>query len=235
MSYCVNCGVELANTEKSCPLCNTPVINPVSPWKEPEKKPYPERIDNIMKKIDFKFGVRLASLLLILPAAVTVLCNIAVNRKLDWSLYVVGALACLFVYVLLPLLFKRHRPYLFVVMNTVATSVYVAMIAWLNGGFNWYFELAAPVICITFAAAMILTFVYGKKKVAPLHKVAATSLVIGGVAVAVETAVDLFVFGKVLFHWSLYVMIVCAVFAAAFALLQSKRQWKEEIRKRLFY
>ena len=28
MSYCVNCGVELAPSEKNCPLCGTPVINP---------------------------------------------------------------------------------------------------------------------------------------------------------------------------------------------------------------
>ena len=28
MSYCVNCGVKLAKSEKKCPLCNTKVINP---------------------------------------------------------------------------------------------------------------------------------------------------------------------------------------------------------------
>ena len=28
MSYCVNCGVKLKNSEKKCPLCNTKVINP---------------------------------------------------------------------------------------------------------------------------------------------------------------------------------------------------------------
>ena len=28
MSYCVNCGVKLKQSEKVCPLCNTMVINP---------------------------------------------------------------------------------------------------------------------------------------------------------------------------------------------------------------
>ena len=28
MSYCVNCGVKLKQSEKFCPLCNTKVINP---------------------------------------------------------------------------------------------------------------------------------------------------------------------------------------------------------------
>ena len=28
MSYCVNCGVKLASSERKCPLCNTVVYNP---------------------------------------------------------------------------------------------------------------------------------------------------------------------------------------------------------------
>ncbi len=235
MSYCVNCGVELAAAEKSCPLCSTPVINPVSPWKEPESKPYPDRIDNIMKKIDYKFGVRLASLLLILPAAVTVLCNVAVNHRLSWSLYVVGALACLFVYVLLPLLYKKAMPFLYVLSNTAATAVYVALIAWQLNGFDWYLRLALPIIGSGFIISAFLSFIYTRKTVPALHKAGHTALCIGVLAVAVEVAVDFFVFKTAIFHWSLYVLIVGAVFAAAFALLQSKKNWQEEIRKRLFY
>ena len=31
MSYCVNCGVELDPTARTCPLCQTPVVNPRQP------------------------------------------------------------------------------------------------------------------------------------------------------------------------------------------------------------
>ena len=31
MSYCVNCGVELDKDAAKCPLCQTPVVNPVCP------------------------------------------------------------------------------------------------------------------------------------------------------------------------------------------------------------
>jgi len=41
MSYCVHCGVELAPSEESCPLCKTPVLDPNQPWSEPEERPYP--------------------------------------------------------------------------------------------------------------------------------------------------------------------------------------------------
>ena len=29
--YCIKCGVELADSEKSCPLCQTPVFHPQFP------------------------------------------------------------------------------------------------------------------------------------------------------------------------------------------------------------
>ena len=43
MSYCVHCGVELHETSKSCPLCNTPVVNPRIPLIPDGKKPFAEK------------------------------------------------------------------------------------------------------------------------------------------------------------------------------------------------
>ena len=40
MSYCVNCGVELDASLKSCPLCHTPVINPRELKDTPPGFPY---------------------------------------------------------------------------------------------------------------------------------------------------------------------------------------------------
>ena len=56
MSYCVNCGVKLKNSEKVCPLCNTEVINP----KKEEYKPvysgtieeYKTRLEEILERND---------------------------------------------------------------------------------------------------------------------------------------------------------------------------------------
>ena len=43
--YCVNCGVELDRSLRKCPLCNTPVWNPMENGQEKEKaavSPFPE-------------------------------------------------------------------------------------------------------------------------------------------------------------------------------------------------
>ena len=41
MSYCVHCGVELADSEKRCPLCHTRVVDPASPDAGQGRPPYP--------------------------------------------------------------------------------------------------------------------------------------------------------------------------------------------------
>ncbi len=61
MSYCVHCGVELAPSEEKCPLCKTPVMDPNQAWREPEERPYPERLEVVPPHIDRQYGAQLAS------------------------------------------------------------------------------------------------------------------------------------------------------------------------------
>ena len=53
MSYCVNCGVKLASSERVCPLCNTKVINP-NIMESDITSNYPDRLDSI-KNINLKY------------------------------------------------------------------------------------------------------------------------------------------------------------------------------------
>ena len=66
MSYCVNCGVELAETEKKCPLCDTEVINPHSPWKEPEDPPFPTNYE-VAKPVNRGKVATFIAILLLIP------------------------------------------------------------------------------------------------------------------------------------------------------------------------
>ena len=53
MSYCVNCGVELEPSLKTCPLCNTPVINPKQLEALKVSSPYPKergQVDVVKRK-----------------------------------------------------------------------------------------------------------------------------------------------------------------------------------------
>ena len=47
MSYCVNCGVELGPGARECPLCRTPVVNPVCPPDAAEPGFFPVRREEV--------------------------------------------------------------------------------------------------------------------------------------------------------------------------------------------
>ena len=69
--YCIKCGVELADSEKRCPLCNTPVINPKTYGLEEDTAVYKnyEKVGGL--HIDFRFIAVIISILLLIPIFIT--------------------------------------------------------------------------------------------------------------------------------------------------------------------
>lgn len=67
MSYCVNCGVELADSERRCPLCHTEVHNPRQPYDRKIPKPFPNRLDLFEPEDNRGFAAAITTLLLALP------------------------------------------------------------------------------------------------------------------------------------------------------------------------
>lgn len=234
MSYCVNCGVELSESEQKCPLCEVPVYNPKDPWKKPKKRPYPEKIEEVMKGIDIKYGVWLATLILLIPCGISLISNLTLNKRLSWSLYVIGACFCLFVFVLLPFLFKKWKPYLFVLFNGGAVSLYLVLINYLTNGETWLFSLAIPLVIIVTAYSLIFSFII-RRKIPVLIKIALIIIFFGIMTVAIELILDSFLNLEFKFFWSLYVELVCLFCGIILAILDKRKRWKEEIHRRLFF
>lgn len=134
MSYCVNCGVELKDSEKTCPLCDVEVQNPRAPWKEPAERPYPGRLEPVLKRADRRFFATLATLILCIPVAVTLLSDLLTDGMLTWSGYVAGAMALLFVWVILPLYCKRYYLLRLLSIDCLATLAYLKLIEYASRG-----------------------------------------------------------------------------------------------------
>ena len=89
MSYCVNCGVELEKSLQECPLCHTPVINPVEQNKALPPSPYPTNKGQVevVKRKDL--GI-LLSVVLSATSITCLLLNLLVFDSSLWSLAVIG-------------------------------------------------------------------------------------------------------------------------------------------------
>jgi len=234
MSYCVNCGVELSDSEKRCPLCHVEVINPRAPWEEPMERPYSHHINTIMKRIDRSYLATLAGLLLFIPCIVTVLLDILSGNGLTWSAYVIGAVGVVYISVLLPFYFKKYHTVAFLSGDFAAVALYLLLIERMGGG-HWFLGLGLPVTAAAGICTIGLAFLFTRGLAMMLLKIGVIMITIGLFLVCVEILTSLYTYGSVRFAWSLYALIPCAVLGAATLVLERRKKLKETIRRRLFY
>ena len=141
--YCINCGVQLADTEKVCPLCETEVYHPR--LRQGEGRPlYPA--GKAPAAVPRAWGGAVVlTVLYLLPMIIVLLCDGRVNGGLTWSGYVIGAMVLAYVIFFLPLWFRRPNPIVFVPCGFGAAGLYVLYIDLATGG-GWYLSFALPVL-----------------------------------------------------------------------------------------
>lgn len=159
--YCIKCGVELADSERKCPLCETPVYMPgLDPTPE---RPYPKFVkqkeSNPHKAVAF-----LITCFFVIVAAIAVICDVNINMTIVWSDYVIAGLALAYVLLILPSWFLHPLPAIFVPSDFAAIALFLFYINFRTGG-EWYLSFALPVTifaAVVFSAVSILTY-YLKK------------------------------------------------------------------------
>lgn len=234
MSYCVHCGVELAPSERDCPLCGTQVMNPSCAWEKPAQMPYPETVDIQKTRIDRRFARQLIAQMMLIPCLVAFLIDLVDGGGLKWSWYVIGALALSYCWIVVPLLFKLGKPYLYIVIDLLSLAAYLLLIAVLSGGGRWFWGLVLPLLLFVGAAIMASLWASRRLAWAPLHRAAVIFLMFGAFLMGLEIIISLYAGVRVAFRWSFYAAIPAAAVALMLWLLERNEGLKQEIRKRLF-
>ncbi len=234
MSYCVNCGVELAPSEKCCPLCGVEAQNPKQKWREPEIKPYPNRVEQIMKKVNRKYVVSLIAELLLIPAIIPVITNLVISHQITWSAYVVGGVVCAFFLAVFPLLYEIPKPYLYLVIDTLVLVGYIALIAYSSGGMNWFFKLGMPIVLSVCIAVSLFIYVARRSRLSRLKKAAIGLIIFSLMCMAVDFFINRFVGNDFVLLWSLFVVSSLTIIAVMLLVLDRKKKLQDEIIKRLF-
>lgn len=149
--YCIKCGARLSDKEAVCPLCKTAVYHPDYD-RESLTGSYPRKDfkseELSLKGILFVITV-ISALIFILPS----LFELWVYKKIEWSGYVSGGITLFYVWVFLPLWFKKPNPVIFVPCDFAAAALFLFYINFTTDG-NWFFTFALPV---TFALCLIVS------------------------------------------------------------------------------
>lgn len=157
--YCAKCGVNLADTEHSCPLCGFPAHPDLKREAEPL---YPPKKDPVRVNSKAVHGVALFFYLL--PILVCLQCDLLMTGSVTWSGYVLGALLVFYVTVSLPMWFHRPNPVIFVPCSFAAAAVFLWYIDWsVRGGWFWGFALPVTAVFALVVTAMVALLRYVPK------------------------------------------------------------------------
>ncbi len=102
MIYCPKCGVSMSSKKESCPLCgfsiasipglgpleeeSSSVIEQIYPKQETRPKKTYQRMSTREKQ---KLGLLITGFVFVLPIAITLAIDLAVSRRITWSIYVI--------------------------------------------------------------------------------------------------------------------------------------------------
>ncbi len=232
MSYCVNCGVKLAESEKLCPLCEIPVHNPHASGGEEEYAPYPPRVET--QRINRSFIAVLGLLILLVPIVVTFVCDLLSDFHIEWSLYVIGAALVIYVFVFVPMFFKKNLIYLFIAMDMIAVCLYLALIFYLTAGMRWYLITALPIAFATGTLVDCATLIFRIKRLRILPKYAILCYMLCVYFIVLEIILELAFYGEILLQWCWYANAPLVMLGALLFIVNGKEGLVDELRRRLF-
>ena len=155
--FCVKCGVELADSERKCPLCNTPVYYPdLSELTERTYPKYKKTGEHSSRKgVNFVIVVGF-----VLAIAICILCDVEMNGGIEWSDYVLGGAALSYVVLFLPLWFRKPSPAIFVPCDFLAVALLLCYINLRLDG-DWFISFAMPVtafVALIVCSVVILSY-----------------------------------------------------------------------------
>ena len=228
--YCMNCGVKLADTEKTCPLCGIRVFHPDLTQSDaaplyPRQQPLPQ--------VNSRAAVIVLSTLFLVLMLTPLICDLQLSGGITWSGYVIGGLALAYIIAVLPIWFHKPNPVIFVPCDFAAATLYLWFINEYSRG-DWFATFALPV---AFWAAIIVTAVialsrYVKKGYYFIF--GGASVLTGLYIVMIEILLYLTFSLKHFYFWSVYPLIGFALLGLALIIVGICRPLRESLAKKLF-
>ena len=234
MSYCVNCGVELDNSIKKCPLCDTTVINPNIIDNENSAPAFPERI-HIPATSKNKYAAIIFSVLLLIPNVVCVITNLIFTPEIPWSVYVGSSSAIFWFLFVFPFIMKRKFPYLILLIDALATAAYIFIFYYYNSSQNgWFWKLAIPLDIGVFVCIAILNAFFSKSRT-KTHSAIALFSVLTFLCAYVCLIVNLYAYNIITTYVTFIIGSSCLILLLFFIAVEKNYKLREWLSRKFFY
>lgn len=230
--FCINCGIELSEGQKICPICQTRVYHP--DLKKSDALPtYPRKAFK-SEEINIKGLLFVVTLMHLIPIIFAIILDYNMNDAIDWTGYVVGSVLLLYVSAVLPMWFRRANPVIFTPCSFLVLTVFLWYINYTVDG-KWFWTFAFPVtLMVAFITTALVTLLkYIKKH--RLYIVGGGFIFTGVMIVMLEFFLHLtFDIEHDGFVWSLYPLVALVIVGIALIIVEIVKPFKESLRK-IFY
>lgn len=237
MSYCVNCGVKLEQSLKTCPLCHTPVLNPnelkitdsslgAGPFATTKGEVEPMKKHDVGLWLTIVFG------------STAIACGILNFFAFDhnyWSIPVIGACIILWLF-FCPRMFLPQIPVsLNLIISGISVIFYEFSITFMTKSDRWFYEVCLPITLVLLTLTAISGIVYKFVSSSLIATVLYFFVDVAFLCIAIECYVDKFIGQEIHLFWSAIVFSVCAVISIALFAILSIARLRETVRKRLHF
>lgn len=223
--YCVNCGVELNPGAERCPLCGTPAWKP-----DPAEPPYfATKPPEIPAVENYGLAILMSSMLLSVALCCGLL-NLILLPGRFWSYYVIGAAVMLWVWFVLPMVFRKLPVVIRLTLDVAIVGVYIWLISIDLNGEAWFRGLVVPILIWACVLVFLLCLLSRNRSI--LTKI---SLCVGAVAllvIGIEYAIEYYLFGAAHLTWSLVVATICIALIIPLRVIRHVPALREEVRRR---
>lgn len=229
--YCIKCGVELADSEKKCPLCGTIVYHPEI--KQPESHgTFPQfeapkeefRHDGIIFILSFLFAV---------PMFLTLICDFSLHHAITWSGYAVNSLMLAYIVIVLPLWFRTPDAVVCVSIDYVGVSLFLLYVNNRVDG-SWFLPFALPVTAMaaTITLSAIILTKYLKR--GRLFIFGGELILCGGFMVVTEWLLNLTFHLRRHLVWSFYPLSIFVLLGMMLLIIAVCPPLRESLKKKFF-
>lgn len=204
MTLCINCGIELDDGLKICPLCG----------KDPENKGeqvqisanYPSDIIQLEKKENRRYLWELSGVIAFSGIVVCTLLDLLTGKGLNWSLF--SDVSITAVWVILTLyLFVYKRTLTLIIFQLLAILTALFLIDLIAEGREWFFPVGLPLAIAGFFAAGTVIFLYRAIHLKGLNLIASALIALSGFCIVSEIIFDNYRNGLMDLQWSLIVAV----------------------------
>lgn len=230
--YCVKCGVELADSEQVCPLCETRVYHP--DIERGSGVPlYPNVKEETTQTVSRSGALFIITSVFALAILLPLICNISVSGAVTWSGYVIGAVLLAYVIAVLPIWFRRPNPVIFVPCDFAACALYLLYISIATDG-GWFLSFAFPVVggAAVIATAVIALCRYVRRGY--LYIFGGAIILTGGFAVLIECMLEYTFKSHIKLVWSVYPLAACFIIGLWLIIIAISPKLRKSLQKKFF-